>query len=32
MEGYGHLNGDAKALADLSPYIRAKLYALVRRN
>jgi len=32
VEEYGHLNRDAKALVDLSPYIRVKLYALVRYN
>jgi len=32
VEGYKHLDRDAKALVDLSPYIRAKLYALVGRN
>jgi len=32
VEGYRHLNRDAKVLADSSPYIRVKLYTLVRRN
>jgi len=32
VEGYRYLNRDAKALADLSLYIRVKLYALVGRN
>jgi len=32
VKGYRYLNGDAKALADSSLYIRVKLYALVGGN
>jgi len=32
VKEYRYLNGDTKALADLSLYIRVKLYALVGRN
>jgi len=32
VKGYRYLDGDTKALADPSLYIRVKLRALVRRN
>jgi hypothetical protein len=32
MEGYRYFNKDAKALADLSLYIKVKLYTLVGYN
>jgi len=32
VKEYRHLNGDTKALTDLSLYIRVKLYALVGYN